>query len=72
MRSILEQAFDATVETDSSGAVTGWGASAESVFGWTGSEMIGHCFVDVVVLPDFEKRTSKNFATYLPPVTARW
>jgi PAS domain S-box-containing protein len=61
MRSILEQAFDATLETDSRGVVTGWGARAETVFGWTSSEMMGHLFLDVVVLPDFREAYQQEF-----------
>jgi PAS domain S-box-containing protein len=65
MRSILEQEFDATIETDCRGVVTGWGARAETVFGWTSSEMIGHFFLNVVVPPDFREAYQQEFRDLL-------
>jgi PAS domain S-box-containing protein len=61
MKAILELVFDAIVETDSRGVVTGWDSKAETVFGWTGPEIVGRLLGDVVVLPGFREAYQQEF-----------
>src|SRR5580700_2927838 len=65
MRAILELVFDAIVETDSRGVVTGWDSKAETVFGWTGPEMMGRLLGDLVVLPGFQETYQQEFSDLL-------
>jgi PAS domain S-box-containing protein len=41
MRRVIDQAPDAYVSVDASGAVTEWNAAATAVFGWTRQEVLG-------------------------------
>jgi len=65
MKAILERVFDAIVETDSRGVVTAWDAKAETVFGWTGPEMMGRLLQEVVVLPGFQEAYQQEFRDVL-------
>src|ERR1700688_4836396 len=65
MKAILELVFDAIVETDSRGVVTAWDSKAETVFGWTGPEMLGRPLLEVVVLPRFREAYQQEFRDVL-------
>ncbi|HEV2388879.1 MAG TPA: PAS domain S-box protein [Candidatus Acidoferrales bacterium] len=54
MRQLLETAFDAIVEIDSSGLITGWNAKAESTFGWPRGEVLGRPLVRTIAPSRFE------------------
>jgi two-component system, sensor histidine kinase and response regulator len=47
---ILDTAFDAFVEFDTSGLITDWSAQAELSFGWSRSEAIGQPISQVIVV----------------------
>ena len=61
MKAILELVSDAMVETDSRGVITAWDSKAETVFGWTGPEMLGRPLLEVVVLPGFQEAYQQEF-----------
>lgn len=50
-RLIVESALDAVVTIDDAGVITGWSPHAETTFGWTRDEALGHP-VDQLVLPE--------------------
>ena len=55
IRLIVDTAFDAIVTTDARGRITAWNRQAETTFGWSSAEAIGHDLVDTVVAePDRE------------------
>jgi two-component system sensor histidine kinase/response regulator len=65
MKAILELVSDAMVETDSRGVITAWDSKAETVFGWTGPEMLGRPLLEVVVLPGFQEAYQQEFRDLL-------
>jgi two-component system sensor histidine kinase/response regulator len=65
MQAILELAFDAIIETDSEGVITAWGSKAESIFGWTGPEVMGRVLFDVVVQSRYREAYEKGFRELL-------
>jgi PAS domain S-box-containing protein len=48
-RLILETAGEGFVSMDPKGEISAWNASAERIFGWSGSEAIGRPFVETLV-----------------------
>jgi two-component system sensor histidine kinase/response regulator len=76
LRTILEIAFDAVIEMDCNGVITGWGSKAESVFGWTQSEMLGRVLFDVVVAPrhrePYKQALAELVAWQENPVANKW
>lgn len=44
LRQLLDQAHDAFVEVDARGRITGWGAQAETMFGWTRAQALAQDF----------------------------
>jgi two-component system, sensor histidine kinase and response regulator len=48
-RALLEIAFDASVEADSRGVITGWDAKAEALFGWARSQIVGRPLSEVLI-----------------------
>lgn len=49
LAAVLETAHDAYVSIDESGAVIGWNAAAERMFGWPKEEAIGRLLRDLVI-----------------------
>ena len=76
LRGILEIAFDATIEMDSKGVITGWGSKAESIFGWTQSEVLGRVLSDVAVPPRYREPYQQALEDLLAsgknPVASKW
>jgi two-component system sensor histidine kinase/response regulator len=76
MGGILEIAFDAVIEIDSQGIVTGWGSKAETAFGWTESEVLGRVLFDLVVPPNYRERCVQPLGELLASennlVTSNW
>jgi two-component system, sensor histidine kinase and response regulator len=65
MWGILELTFGAIVETDSEGVIAGWNSKAESMFGWTGAEVMGRVLFDVVVPPRYRETYEQRFRDLL-------
>jgi two-component system sensor histidine kinase/response regulator len=76
LRAILEIAFDAVIEIDSQGVVTGWDSNAETVFGWTEAEVLGRVLFDLVVPPNYRERYMQSLRELLASennlVTSNW
>jgi diguanylate cyclase (GGDEF)-like protein/PAS domain S-box-containing protein len=64
-RAILELAFDAVVETDAEGVVTGWDPRAEKIFGWTASDIMGRGLFEAVVPPGYLEGHQQAFRDLL-------
>jgi diguanylate cyclase (GGDEF)-like protein/PAS domain S-box-containing protein len=64
-RTILELAFDAVVETDPQGVVTGWDPRAEKIFGWTASDIMGRGLFEAVVPPEYLEGHEQAFRDLL-------
>ena len=64
-RLILETAGEAFVSMDEAGAITGWNASAEQMFGWRRGEAIGRQLVDTIVPPSLREAHSRGLHTFL-------
>ena len=64
-RAILEMAFDAIVETDSQGVITGWNSKAASTFGWSEPEVMGRVLFQVIVPPRFRDAYEEKFRNLL-------
>jgi PAS domain S-box-containing protein len=48
-RGIVDTALDAFVQMDDKGAVTGWNAQAEQLFGWPREEVLGRTLSELIV-----------------------
>src|SRR5579863_5217550 len=58
LQAILESCFDAFVEVDEAGVITGWNSRAEGIFGWSYSEVVRqsfHVLVPARLQADYER-----------------
>src|SRR5690606_23816886 len=62
--SVLDQVHNAVMTTDMKGAITYWNKRAESLLGWTESEVVGCRFADVV-LPENSRDLLATLYAYL-------
>jgi len=49
LRSIFDSALDAVVTMDASGAITDWNPMAQTIFGWSKSEVVGELVADTII-----------------------
>jgi diguanylate cyclase (GGDEF)-like protein/PAS domain S-box-containing protein len=49
MRTILDTALDAVIETDSKGRITDWNRQAQALFGWSKSEALGQALFSLIM-----------------------
>lgn len=70
-RGALESSHDAFVATDEAGRIVEWNRAAETVFGWTRSEVLGQPMVERIVPPDFRDTHTRGMARYLATGEAR-
>jgi PAS domain S-box-containing protein len=52
LTAILQNALEAVIITDSSGAILVWNRAAEEIFGWHGDDVIGKAVADTLVSED--------------------
>jgi PAS domain S-box-containing protein len=52
-RLIVDQALDGVITIDAEGFITSWNPQAESLFGWTRTEVLGRRLADVIVPPQY-------------------
>jgi diguanylate cyclase (GGDEF)-like protein/PAS domain S-box-containing protein len=62
---ILETAQDAIIMMDAEGLVTGWNHSAETIFGWSNSEMLGQALHDRIVPPRYREEHARGLQHFL-------
>ena len=72
---VLDTAFDASLEVDSTGVITEWGANSETTFGWSRFEVVGRLLFEVIVPPrhraEYEKGFREMFADRQSPLATK-
>ncbi len=75
IRAVVETAHDAFVAMDAQGAITGWNAQAEAIFGWSRSEAMGRTVADTIIplghRPDHVRGLTRFLDTGAGPVLGR-
>ena len=64
-RLIIDNALDAVVTMDSSGAITDWSAQAERMFGWSRMEAIGRQMSYTIIPPRYREAHDKGLKKFL-------
>ena len=64
-RSILAAANDAFIGMDDGGFITDWNRSAEAIFGWARSEVIGRRLSETIVPPGFRAAHEEGMRRFL-------
>jgi len=64
-RAILDRAFDAIISMDVDGRVINWNKRAESIFGWSSSEIIGKTLSGIVLPPRYRESYEKGLERFL-------
>jgi PAS domain S-box-containing protein len=59
LRQTIDTAHDAVVTTDRAGAIIGWNAQAETIFGWTELEALGKP-LDALIFPERNRQTYRQ------------
>lgn len=62
---ILESAYDGFIAINASGCISDWNEQAESIFGWSRSEMIGHSLASTVIPPQHRQQHLKSLKCFL-------
>jgi PAS domain S-box-containing protein len=62
-RGVIDTALDGFAQLDETGCILQWNPSAQTMFGWSREEAVGHRLIDLVVAPE----NRAWFAEYLPP-----
>jgi len=62
--SIVEQSVDAVIVINRSGDIVSWNASAERVFGYTSSEVIGKYVHDILPAVDLREKANESFCKF--------
>lgn len=65
LRAIVETALDAVVQIDASGAITGWNAQAEAIFGWSRAEALGRQLPEIAIPAQYREAHSKGLQRFL-------
>ncbi len=64
-QAILDNAFDAIISMDADGKVRNWNKRAETIFGWSSSEIIGKTLSDTVIPPRYRESHQKGLTRFL-------
>ena len=70
IRTILENSHDAFVACDEEGRVTEWNRSAEAIFGWRRSEVLGRPMAELIIPPQLRAAHEAGMARFLASGTA--
>jgi PAS domain S-box-containing protein len=70
-RQIVETALDAVITIDRDGAITGWNAQAEKIFGWTQAEAVGRPVEETIMPQGYRDAHKRGLARYLATGEAR-
>ena len=71
MRTILENSHDAFIAMSEAGQVTEWNRSAEAIFGWRRSEVLGRPLADLIVPPSLREAHAGGMQRFLDTGGAR-
>jgi PAS domain S-box-containing protein len=64
-RLIIDQAYDAFITMDSSGAVVDWNRQAEVTFGWARNEVIGRSLAETIIPPRYREAHERGLQRFL-------
>src|SRR5882672_4321731 len=64
-RLIVETALDAAIAMDADGAITGWNAQAETVFGWTSKDVVARSLAETIIPGRYREAHTKGMRHYL-------
>lgn len=64
-RLIIDTALDAVITMDQEGAIHGWNAQAEIIFGWRWEEVAGQTLSDLIVPIQYREAHGKGLARFL-------
>jgi len=64
-RSIQESALDAIITMNPEGLITSWNPQAETTFGWTSDEVVGHLLSDTIVPTQHRDAHSQGLQRFL-------
>jgi len=62
---ILDSAFDAIISMDEEGRVINWNKRAETIFGWSSSDIIGKTLSETVIPPRYRESHEKGLERLL-------
>jgi len=68
---IVETALDAVVTMNNKGAVTGWNAQAERIFGWTRAEVLGRELAELIIPERLRDDHRRGMQRYIDTGLAR-
>jgi PAS domain S-box-containing protein len=60
LEELLVHGGAAVIATDLDGVITHWNAGAQRLYGWSGTETIGHQFLDLLVAPTDRRAAEEN------------
>jgi PAS domain S-box-containing protein len=64
-RLIIETALDAVITIDSAGVISGWNPQAETAFGWTSQQAIGHSLAETIIPESHREAHQRGIHHYL-------
>jgi PAS domain S-box-containing protein len=64
-RLIIESALDAVILMDAQGAITGWNAQAQQIFGWKAKEVIGKTLAETIVPQQYRQSHKSGLRRFL-------
>lgn len=62
---ILDSAFDAIISMDADGSVRNWNKRAETIFGWSSSDIIGKKLSRTIIPPRYRESHKKSLEQFL-------
>jgi PAS domain S-box-containing protein len=63
-KSILEAALDAVVSINGEGSITEWNSKAETIFGWSASEVMGRPLEEVIIPLQYREQHRQGLASF--------
>jgi two-component system, sensor histidine kinase and response regulator len=63
-KSILEAALDAVVSINGEGRITEWNSKAETIFGWSASEVMGRPLEEVIIPLQYREKHRQGLANF--------
>jgi PAS domain S-box-containing protein len=64
-RLIVENAFDAIITMDMEGSIITWNPQAETTFGWSSKDIIGHKITDTIMPQQYHEAFDKSMLHFL-------
>lgn len=65
LHAIINSAFDAVIQMDANGCITGWNKQAEVIFGWSTAEALGRDMSTTIVPPRYREAHFHGYQNYL-------